>query len=172
MRFSPLNFLARHSLLCVMAGLPLAGTGEVSDKFEGLLRNSPFGQSVEAAPKGDAQGDLEFRSLMVQGGRTYFSIHDTATRRSAWIELNDPVEGVLIKDYDASDDSITLTHRGSPLTLTLKRSVVIARTAPPATGAGAVTASLASPTGEGAITSQQRKQLVQEELARRRARGT
>jgi len=159
------------TLLCFVTGLRLSGANGLSDKINGLLSNSPFGTSRSNAAAGTGSGDpLEFRSVMEENGSRFFSIYDTATHRSAWVAMNDPVNGFSVKGYDAAHDTITVDFRERTMTLPIKRAPAVAQAPQP----------LPMPVGGSAVANvpgqapmspvdQQRLQQVQEEIRRRRA---
>ena len=159
--------------LCLITVLQLAGAGSAPDKLNGLLDNSPFGVSRANAAAGNATADpLEFRSVYEEKGNKYFSIYDTATHRSTWVELNDPVNGFSIKAYDGAHENITVDYHNKPLTLSLKRAAAVAQAAVPVSPVplpGGVpppnSPGLAAPSPADA----QRLQQIQEEIRRRRA---
>ncbi len=158
------------ALLALLPLLSLVGSSQTADKYESLLRNPPFGGSAAVSAAVNAAGhSLEFRSRVVQGDRSFFSIYDHATRRATWLELNAPVDGLLIKEYDAPRGSISVTHQGRPLTLTLKRSVVLAQ-AVPAVAPVVASASPPSVRPTAEASSARQRQLVIEELRRRAQR--
>jgi hypothetical protein len=155
--------------LCPVLGLAAPGSG--SDKINGLLNNSPFGASRSNAVAGQGTGDpYEFRSVLEENGSKLFSIYDTATHRSVWVEMNDAVNGFSVKGYDAAHDTVTLEFHEKSLTLPIKRAPAVPQAMQPAPqpgGAGAV-ANTAGPNQISPL-DQQRLQQVQEEIRRRRA---
>lgn len=171
------------ALLSSVAVLRLAGAATPAvgatppDKMSGLLSNSPFGTGKAGALSTNASGEaFEFRAVLEEGGSKFFSIYETSTRKSNWVELNDPVNGFSVKTYDAAKESITLDYQGRSLTLAIKRAPAVAQVMQPqppqlqpGTNGGMPT--IANPATSGVPTAidQQRIQQIQEEIRRRRA---
>lgn len=171
------------ALLGITAVIRLAGAGPAAPEKEkmnlnGLVTNSPFGSAKSGAVLGSGGNEpFEFRAVL-EGN--LFSIYDTNTHRSIWVELNDPVNGFSVKGYDVGKESITVDYQGKAMTLAIKRAPAAAQvfqpppqigpqpgpglvTQPPGTQPGQV-----GPTGPSAV-DQQRIQQIQEEIRRRRA---
>jgi len=146
-----------------------------ADKLSGLVSNSPFGSGKSGAAGAGSNGEtLEFRAVLEEGGNKYFSIYDTATRRSNWVELNDPVNGFSVKGYDAAKENITVEYQGKSMTLAIKRAPAVAQAMQPQP-MPANNATVVGPGGGPIVqtapsaTDQQRIQQIQEEIRRRRA---
>jgi len=113
--------------------------------FESLLRSSPFGQPATGSAGGPTAQPLEFRGVMLEGGKEYFSIHETKTRNSMWLGFNEPGQPFLVREYDSARGIITVEYQGSVIALPLKNAVIlvsspgIARPAPTETKATAPT---------------------------------
>ena len=113
--------------------LPLTGGSTPPDKFEGLRKNPPFGPAPANVAVGSVAGTpVEFRAVLEEGGSRFFSLYDTVTRRSNWVNLDDPANGFSVKEYDETNLSITLEYQGRLLTLPLTRSRVMTTAAAPA----------------------------------------
>jgi len=161
-------------LLCALASGRLAAASLSADKLNGLLNNSPFGASRSNAVAGTGMGDpVEFRAVLEEGGKQFYSIYEAATKRSTWMELNDPVNGMSVKSYDVAHDTVTVDFHGKSMSLAIKRAAPVAQAAqiaqttniPGAMGPG----NQLTQGGPGTLESQQRIQQVQEEIRRRRA---
>ncbi len=173
------------AFLCAVAVLRLAGAAAPAvgvtapDKMSGLLSNSPFGTGKAGATNASASGEaFEFRSVFEEGGSKFFSIYETSTRKSNWVELNDPVNGFSVKTYDATKESITLDYQGRSLTLAIKRAPAVAQVMQPQPqppqmqpGVNGGMPTITNPASPGVPTAidQQRIQQIQEEIRRRRA---
>jgi len=159
--------------LC-LAALPLAGATAQPEKINGLLNNSPFGQSRAGTAAAAGSGDpLEFRAVLEDKGSMMFSIYDTVARRSTWVPLKDSSNGFAVNDYDAAKESITVDFHGRVMTLPIKRAPMVAvaqgpRPNMPGGPAGAIS-SLPPGMAPGSPVDQQRMQQIQEEIRRRRA---
>lgn len=105
----------------------------------------------------------------------FFSIFETSTRRSNWVELNDPVNGLSVKGYDAAKESVTIDYQGKAMTLAIKRAPAVAQVMQQGPMPGPMLLPNNQP-GAGPVlqagpsaTDQQRIQQIQEEIRRRRA---
>jgi len=105
-------------LLCL--NIPLHPEG-----FESLLRSSPFGQPAVDTAGGSAVQPLEFRGVMIEGGKQYFSIHETKTRKSMWIGVNESGQPYQLRDYDEARGILKVEYQGSLLALSLKNAVIV-----------------------------------------------
>src|ERR1700694_153274 len=131
--------------VCLLTFLGPAGAASTPDRFGGLLANSPFGSPRAGAPGSGTSEPLEFRGVLEENGNRIFSIYETATHRSNWVDLNDPVNEFSVKDYDAAHDSVTVEFQGNPLKLALKRAApVVAATT------GALPGNIAPPSTQNA----------------------
>jgi len=151
-----------------------------AEKMNALLTNSPFGTPKSGAGAGLAAGSepLEFRAVLEENGSKYFSIYDPATRRSNWVEINDPVNGFSVKGYDSGKETITVDYQGKALTLGIKRAPAVAQAMPQPQPAPVPMppGGVPQPGTNGQMTQagptvidQQRIQQIQEEIRRRRA---
>lgn len=173
------------ALVCAVAGHRLLAAGTPSPEKEkmnlnGLVTNSPFG-SAKSGVMGANNGNepFEFRAALES---KFFSIYDTNAHRSMWVELNDPVNGFSVKNYDAGKESITVDYQGKVMTLAIKRAPAAAQVfQPPALPTpqqpgpnGVVQQPMpgqpgqVGPAGPSPV-DQQRIQQIQEEIRRRRA---
>jgi len=193
----PLNTLKRHipsmasralifALVCTsVLRLSAAGTpGPEKDKMNlnGLVSNSPFGSAKSGVAAGNNGNEpFELRAVLEENNSKFFSIYDTNTHRSTWVEINDPVNGFSVKGYDAAKESITLDYQGKALTLAIKRAPAAVQVfqppQPPSPQPGpngivqqpaAGQPGQVQPAGPSAV-DQQRIQQIQEEIRRRRA---
>jgi hypothetical protein len=152
------------------------GAAPTPEKMTGLLNNSPFGSAKSAQSAVGGNGEpFELRAVLEENGSKFFSIYDTATRRSNWVELNDPVNGFSIKSYDAAKENITVDYQGKSMTLAIKRAPAVAQVMqqpmPSVPGPNGPMVQPNMPGVQGAPTAvdQQRIQQIQEEIRRRRA---
>ena len=106
------------ALLC------LTGQGH-SAGFESLLRSSLFGQTAVVPTGGPLVQPLEFRGVMFDGGKEYFSVHETKTRSSLWVEINEPGNPYTIRGYDTDRGILTVEYQGSIMDLPLKDAVIL-----------------------------------------------
>lgn len=88
--------------------------------LESLLMHSPFATATKAELPAVHTPTLDFRGVLVEDGVPYFSIHDPATKRSAWVSLQEATEHYTVLSYDAAVEQITVRQQGRILTLTLK----------------------------------------------------
>ncbi len=156
-------------LLLTFSRVALAGP---SEKMSGLLTNSPFGSAKAGVINSNANGEpFELRAVLE--GKV-FSIYETATRRSIWVELNDPVDGFSVKSYDAAKENIAVDYQGKIITLAIKRAPAVAQAiqqpvAVPGSNGMVMPGSNAPVPGAPTSVDQQRMQQIQEEIRRRRA---
>ena len=179
--------MVSRSLIIALAsfflGIHLSGADAVAATakvdLSGLVNNSPFGTLRSGGPGSNAATEpFEFRSVLGEKDNKFlFSIYETATRRSNWVELNDPLNGFSVKSYDAGKQTITVDYQGKAMTLAIKQAPAVAQVyQAPALQVGpvpvmqnpgnpSVQPSPAMPTA----IDQQRIQQIQEEIRRRRA---
>ncbi|MEO6994897.1 MAG: hypothetical protein ABI273_14915 [Lacunisphaera sp.] len=146
--------------------------------LSGLVNNSPFGTLRSGGAGSNAATEpFEFRAVLGENDNKFlFSIYETATRRSNWVELNDPVNGFSVKSYDAGKQAITVDYQGKAMTLAIKQApaaAIVYQAPAPQTGPMPILQSPGNsvqpvPTMPTAI-DQQRIQQIQEEIRRRRA---
>lgn len=160
--------LAAVALLSL--SVTLARSAETTPgQFDSLINNSPFGQPAPAtgAQPGKEASPLEFRGVFMDKGEYFFSLHETATRSSQWVGLNEAGQPYVVESYDSAQGSIQVKYRNQSLTLTLKRAQIIVQAAPAAVqyqpGATPVVTN-PTPTDEAVRMAQ-----VAEEIRRRRA---
>ncbi len=147
--------------------------------LSGLVNNSPFGTLRSGDGGSNASTDpFEFRSVLEDSNNKFlFSIYETASKRSNWVELNDPLNGFSVKAYDAGKQTITVDYQGKAMTLAIKQAPAVAQVyqaPPPQTGPIPVMQNPGNPSVQAGPTmptaiDQQRIQQIQEEIRRRRA---
>ena len=174
--------MAFRPLILLLLGLSLtvfsfgADSTPVKMDLTGLINNSPFGTARSGAfGIGNAGSEpFEFRSYLEESNNKFFSIYETATRRSMWVELNDPVNGFSVKSYDKDKETITVDYQGKSMTLAIKRAPAVAQVIqqpmpqPGPTPIMPMPGNTTVQQGPSAI-DQQRIQQIQEEIRRRRA---
>ena len=107
-------------VLGLTALLPLAGAANTPDLLTGLLARSPFGSTATNPASTIAVNQpLEFRAVLEEQGTQIFSIYDTATRRSTWVNLNYLTDGLRIEAYDDVHECIMVLYQGKTLRLSL-----------------------------------------------------
>jgi hypothetical protein len=158
-------------------GADTAATPSKMD-LSGLVNNSPFGTLRSGGAGGNASTEpFEFRAVLEENNNKFFSIYETATRRSNWVELNDPVNGFSVKSYDAGKQAIAVDYQGKTMTLAIKQAPAVAQVyqaPPPQTGPVPAMQTPGNPSVQAGPTmptaiDQQRIQQIQEEIRRRRA---
>jgi hypothetical protein len=170
-RPTPIRFLAVVAMVAALGAAAVKGQ---------LAANSPFlpsPGSAQAAPTANAP--LEYRGLLTTSdGRTLFRLYDPAKKAGTWLGLNQraPDFNVLVKQYDASQEMLTVEHDGKTLTLAERKSKIVTSGAVPQvlpvpgtanTMPAAVTQSVVlNPTP---AQEAQRLEAVAAEVARRRA---
>ncbi|MDD3179051.1 MAG: hypothetical protein PHQ04_01725 [Opitutaceae bacterium] len=122
---------------------------------------------------------LELRSIMVLGSTPQFSIYDPSRKRASWVGLNDSSQDFVVKNFDASRETVTVEYRGRACILALQKAKIAAAPPLPAVGSpSAATATTPSAPASGLINTvkinptpaeeAQRLQAVVEEIRRRR----
>ncbi len=156
-----------------------AVTAPAKVDLSGLVNNSPFGTlRSEDGGHNAATEPFEFRAILEEDNNKFlFSIYETATRRSNWVELNDPVNGFSVKSYDVGKQAIAVDYQGKALTLAIKQAPAatqVYQPPVPQTGPVPVLQNPGNPSVQAGPTMPsandlQRIQLIQEEIRRRRA---
>ena len=116
-------------LTVVLLGL---GTASAID-LEGLVKNSPFGGTGAPAGPGVAPSTLEFRGMYAEGGVNYYSIYNTLTKQSSWVaegEAPSTNVPVVVKGFDAANETLVIDNGGQPQQMALHQAVVIAYRGP------------------------------------------
>jgi hypothetical protein len=120
------------SVATLMLGglLPFANATTVSKQFSGLLSNSPFGKpAVDPADTSVIVDKLEFRAVLEEKNGRYFSFFEVSPKRSTWVGMNERVNEILVREYDAGKMTIRVDYHGESLTLPLKGGKRLAWTA-------------------------------------------
>ncbi len=117
--------------------------------LEGLTKNSPFGGSGTAAGPGAAPSTLEFRGMYREDGVNYYSIYNTQTKQSSWVaegEAPSTNVPVVIKGYDAANETLNVDNGGQPQQMALHQAVVVTYKGPSPAQLAAVSAAAAPQT--------------------------
>ena len=136
--------------LVVLAWLSL-GTVAAID-LDGLVKNSPFGGTGAPAGPGVAPSTLEFRGMYADGGVNYYSIYNTLTKQSSWVaegEAPSTNVPVVVKGFDAANETLVIDNGGQPQQMALHQAVVVAYKGPSAAQLAAVSAAAAVPQAAG-----------------------
>lgn len=175
--------LSRALLIRVVAVAALAG-GVPLRLMAQVASKSPFlpaaGSAAASAPTAGAP--LEFRAYMDLGGSAQYRLYDPAKKAGVWVKLNEKNAefGVVAKQHDEGQKTLTIEHQGRTLTLALRESKVVSAGSapqampppqmgppPPANVSPAVTQTVVlNPTP---ADEQRRLEAVAAEVARRRA---
>jgi hypothetical protein len=120
--------------------------------LEGLTKNSPFGGTGAATGPGAAPSTLEFRGMYAEGGVNYYSIYNTLTKQSSWVaegEAPSTNVPVVIKGFDAVNETLTVDNGGQPQQMALHQAVVMTYKGPSPAQLAAVSAAAAPSTSVG-----------------------
>jgi hypothetical protein len=120
--------------------------------LEGLAKNSPFGGTGAATGPGAAPSILEFRGMYAEGGVKYYSIYNTQTKQSSWVaegEAPSTNVPVVIKGFDAVNETLTVDNGGQPQQMALHQAVVATYRGPSPAQLAAVSAAAAPSTSIG-----------------------
>ena len=134
-------------MAAILGGLPAFALD-----LEGLAKNSPFGGTGQAAGPGAAPSTLEFRGMYAEGGVRYYSIYNTQTKQSSWVaegEAPSTNVPVVIKGYDAANETLNVDNGGQPQQMALHQAVVVTYRGPSPAQLAAVSAAAAPQTSVG-----------------------
>ena len=137
MKMRTLPRLTGRLLTAALLGL---GTASAVD-LEGLVKNSPFGGTGAPAGPGVAPSTLEFRGMYAEGGVNYYSIYNTQTKQSSWVaegEAPSTNVPVVVKGFDAANETLVVDNGGQSQQMALHQAVVIAYKGPSAAQLAAV----------------------------------
>ncbi len=160
-------------LLLAGAGSSLRAEPEPG-KFNSLIKNSPFGQPVQAAESRATEGSqLEFRGVFRDGNEEFFSIYESASRSSLWVGLRETGHNFTVDSYDSGNATVVVKYNNQPVTLSLKRSQVVVQALAPNVPVPAMASNRQPVNVTGTATAPadeaQRMAQVAEEIRRRRA---
>lgn len=143
----------RITLAVLSAAILGLGTAMAVD-LEGLVKNPPFGGSGAPAGPGVAPSTLEFRGMYAEGGVNYYSIYNSQTKQSSWVaegEAPSTNVPVVVKGFDAVNETLNVDNGGQPQQMALHQAVVVAYRGPsPAQLAAVSTAVPGAPAVAGA----------------------
>ena len=132
--------------LCLLTAALLGlGTASALD-LDGLVKNSPFGGTGAPAGPGVAPSTLEFRGMYADGGVKYYSIYNTQTKQSSWVAEGEAPSAnvpVVVKGFDAANETLVVDNGGQPQKMELHQAVVIAYRGPSAAQMAAVSTAVA-----------------------------
>ena len=140
---------------CRLLALAWLSLGTVSAiDLDGLVKNSPFGGTGAPAGPGVAPSTLEFRGMYAEGGVNYFSIYNTLTKQSSWVaegEAPSTNVPVVVKGFDAANETLVVDNGGQPQQMALHQAVVIAYKGPSAAQLAAVSNAVAQPSAVAGV---------------------
>jgi hypothetical protein len=134
-------------MAAILGGLPAFALD-----LEGLTKNSPFGGTGAATGPGAAPSTLEFRGMYAEGGVNYYSIYNTLTKQSSWVaegEAPSTNVPIVIKGFDAVNETLTVDNGGQPQQMALHQAVVMTYKGPSPAQLAAVSAAAAPSTSVG-----------------------
>ena len=134
----------------ILGGLPAFALD-----LEGLAKNSPFGGTGVAGGPGAAPSTLQFRGMYREDGVNYYSIYNTQTKQSSWVtEGEAPTTNVpvVIKGFDAVNETLDVDNGGQPQQMALHQAVVVTYKGPSPAQLAAVSAAAAPASSVGAPT--------------------
>jgi hypothetical protein len=137
-------------MAAILGGLPASALD-----LEGLAKNSPFGGAGAATGPGAAPSTLEFRGMYREEGVNYYSIYNTQTKQSSWVaegEAPSTNVPVVIKGFDAVNETLNVDNGGQPQQMPLHQAVIVAYKGPSPAQLAAVSAAAAPQTSIGAPT--------------------
>ena len=143
--------LFRPTSTLLMAAI-LGALPAIALDLEGLAKNSPFGGTGVAGGPGAAPSTLEFRGMYAEGGVNYYSIYNTQTKQSSWVaegEAPSTNVPVVIKGFDAANETLNVDNGGQPQQMALHQAVVVTYRGPSPAQLAAVSAAAAPSTSIG-----------------------
>ena len=150
-------------MAAIMGGLPAFALD-----LEGLAKNSPFGGTGAATGPGAAPSTLEFRGMYREEGINYYSIYNTLTKQSSWVAEGEAASTnvpVVVKGFDAVNETLTVDNGGQPQQMALHQAVVMTYKGPSPAQLAAVSAAAApSTTGGGGPTGGMPQNLTPEQV--------
>jgi hypothetical protein len=135
--------------------------------LEGLTKNSPFGGTGAAAGPGAAPSTLEFRGMYREDGVNYYSIYNTQTKQSSWVaegEAPSTNVPVVIKGFDAVNETLNVDNGGQPQQMALHQAVVVTYKGPSPAQLAAVSAAAAPSSSVGGPTGGMPQNLTPEQV--------
>ena len=130
----------------------LGGLPALALDLEGLAKNSPFGGTGVAGGPGAAPSTLEFRGMYREDGVNYYSIYNTQTKQSSWVaegEAPSTNVPVVIKGFDAVNETLDVDNGGQPQQMALHQAVVVTYKGPSPAQLAAVSAAAAPSSSVG-----------------------
>ncbi len=112
----------------------LAAASQAAVDLDALAQNSPFGggTSTGTTASVDTAG-LELRGMYVDGGKTFFSIYNAATKQSAWVAQGDlptKEQALGVRAFDRNSGIATVDAGSRTVQLALKQASVAKYEAP------------------------------------------
>lgn len=149
-------------MAAILGGLPAFALD-----LEGLAKNSPFGGTGAVAGPGAAPSTLEFRGMYREDGVNYYSIYNTQTKQSSWVaegEAPSTNVPVVIKGFDAVNETLNVDNGGQPQQMALHQAVVVTYKGPSPAQLAAVSAAAAPASSVGAPTGGMPQNLTPEQV--------
>jgi hypothetical protein len=149
-------------MAAILGGLPAFALD-----LEGLAKNSPFGGTGAVAGPGAAPSSLEFRGMYREDGVNYYSIYNTQTKQSSWVaegEAPSTNVPVVIKGFDAVNETLNVDNGGQPQQMALHQAVVVTYKGPSPAQLAAVSAAAAPSSSVGAPTGGMPQNLTPEQV--------
>ena len=149
-------------MAAILGGLPAFALD-----LEGLTKNSPFGGTGAAAGPGAAPSTLEFRGMYREDGVNYYSIYNTQTKQSSWVaegEAPSTNVPVVIKGFDAVNETLNVDNGGQPQQMALHQAVVVTYKGPSPAQLAAVSAAAAPSSSVGGPTGGMPQNLTPEQV--------
>lgn len=126
-------------------GSLLGATSSVSSVSPFLPPDAPSAVAGVVSAQG---APIEFRGVVVIGGRQRFNFFDPARKQSAWVGLEEPGMPYRVTAYDDARESVTVEMGGRVLTLALEKTKIASSPPPanvPAPGAAPAAPTAATP---------------------------
>lgn len=138
---------------CALAAVLLGIASASAVDLEGLVKNSPFGGTSAPVGPGVAPSTLEFRGMYKEGGVNYYSIYNTQTKQSSWVAEGEAPSAnvpVVVKGFDAANETLMVDNGGQPQKMELHQAVVAVYKGPSPAQLAAVSTAVAPTAAPGA----------------------
>ena len=97
--------------------------------LDALVANPPFGAGAAPKPGGvvATTSEYELRGMYQDGGKTYFSLYNAATKQSRWVAKDEAATDPALpsfKAFDPETQTLTVEVNGRPAQVAMKAATV------------------------------------------------
>jgi hypothetical protein len=91
-----------------------------------LTTESPFLPAGAGGADTTPQETIELRGIVCRSEGAYFCIYDATKKKSVgWVGLNEPGYGLVVRSYDAANDTIVIETREGTKRLKLSKATIV-----------------------------------------------